>query len=378
MEVIFLKRRIIATLALALGISTMGFANNTSANQTEAGTIQTLPAEIGKNILTKMLKQQEIDFEKNSPLKNKHVTKLTESDDANLYYLAMTEVEGQKLKDFSYNISEVQVYKDEANKIFVEAYVTRTFIYGDNNIDTGFGDHIKFQINEKESDLKSKKSVSNMDNVMVLENTSDKTSVVKPNEFLERYKAEVSETPQPVDNTGDEDIIGDFRIAAYTYSGTSASNYARLYALEPNYYYPYFKTAGDCTNFVSQSLYAGGIPKNGDWFMNKNSSGTWVYSYPWIHAGEFRDYIRQTGGILMQTLSDTYSNAQLGDVYHYDTRNNFGLPYPDGEMEHAAIVTKKQDSKIYVSYHTTNRLNVTREYYTSVEGGDRFLSHIVD
>ena len=112
--------------------------------------------------------------------------------------------------------------------------------------------------------------------------------------------------------------------------------------------------------------------------MKKNSAGNFIWTYPWINAGTFRDYIRETGGIKMSTVSDTYANANLGDVYHYDTRNFLFLPFPDGEMEHTAIVTKKADSKIYVSYHSTNRKNVPREFYTSVEGGDRVLSHISD
>lgn len=82
----------------------------------------------------------------------------------------------------------------------------------------------------------------------------------------------------------------------------------------------------------------------------------------------------------MSTVTDAYGNAYLGDVYHYDTRNKYFVSNPDGWMEHTAIVTRKDPDtrKVYVSYHTTNRLNVTREYYTSVEGGDRFLSHITN
>ena len=32
--------------------------------------------------------------------------------------------------------------------------------------------------------------------------------------------------------------------------------------------------------------------------------------------------------------------------------------------------------KLYVSYHSTNRLNVPREYVTSKEGGKRYVSSI--
>ncbi|MDP4080919.1 MAG: hypothetical protein Q8923_09660, partial [Bacillota bacterium] len=66
----------------------------------------------------------------------------------------------------------------------------------------------------------------------------------------------------------------------------------------------------------------------------------------------------------------------LGDVYHYDYHNKIGLRYADGWMDHTAIVTSRANMKLYVSYHSTNRLNVPREYVTSKEGGKRYVSSI--
>mgnify|MGYP001690599932 FL=1 len=43
------------------------------------------------------------------------------------------------------------------------------------------------------------------------------------------------------------------------YNRNAAVNYARRWALNPNPRYPYYTQNGDCTNFVSQALRAGGL-----------------------------------------------------------------------------------------------------------------------
>lgn len=63
------------------------------------------------------------------------------------------------------------------------------------------------------------------------------------------------------------------------YNRNAAVNYARRWALNPNPRYPYYTQNGDCTNFVSQALRAGGLRDihhgRRDWaqywfFNNKN------------------------------------------------------------------------------------------------------------
>lgn len=67
------------------------------------------------------------------------------------------------------------------------------------------------------------------------------------------------------------------RTLNYTYSYKDAVAYADKYAMSYNPAYPnYNSIGGDCANFVSQCLYAGGLPMTDGWFYRDGSrSGSW-------------------------------------------------------------------------------------------------------
>src|SRR4029077_8844343 len=80
--------------------------------------------------------------------------------------------------------------------------------------------------------------------------------------------------------------------AASGYSGAAAAAYADTYWQNYNPAWPSFaNSGGDCTNFVSQALYAGGLamrpspPYSGNaaWYMLK-SKHRWSYALPWVNA----------------------------------------------------------------------------------------------
>lgn len=278
------------------------------------------------------------------------------------------------------------------------------FQFFEDGTKTGFGDFVKIQIDKEsekvnqntvkmssssvESDSVDTAPVNNIaKEVQLVSSSAEKGSEISSDEFIENYekernKVKTLEKQQQTETKTKTLNVSEANYSAastgYTYNRSAAVYYATTHALKPNMRYPYFPSAGDCANFVSQSLHAGTIPMMGDWFMRKGSDGVWKYGYSWIHADELRKYMLQPGGILMKTMANTYSNAQLGDVYHYDHRNKLGLPFTDGIMEHAAIVTKKTSGQVLVSYHTYNRLNVPQEFYSAQEGGVRYLSHIIN
>lgn len=370
-----MNKKMITSLVLSLSLVATGIVSPAFASETDSVTTENvvnLPENIGKNAFETLLKQQEIDFENGTPLENTNISKLSETDEAVLLYSALTKVDKLELHDFNYDVQNVKVYQTEDNKVFAEGYIVRNFVFGDDKTITGLGDDMKIEIENTElMNSKSKSNVSktnslgvtsNADNLEVISNTADQYSDdTTLDEFLNNYQKAVS-----------ENVIGETadtpQLMAYTYSRYDAWQYAEKHALSPNSNYKFYQGA-DCTNFVSQALKAGGIPNFTDWKP---------YTDAWINAGAFRDFVRESGGILMSTVSDTYANAKLGDVFHYDYKNKLGFKSADGWMDHTAIVTSRADMKIYVSYHSTNRLNVPREYVTSVEGGERFLSSIKD
>ncbi|MDP0482581.1 MULTISPECIES: amidase domain-containing protein [Bacillus] len=407
-----MKKELLASLVLCLSLSPLVSTNEVFAATTNKETKEnvSITNEIGYEKVKDMLEQQKYDFEHNTPLAHPKESKLTDSDEGVLLYSALSKVDKQKFHEFTYDIDDVKT-SEKNNKLIVEAYITRNFVFGVEKVTTSLGDNIKLEIPKTTSNKQSSQSTntsnlslsqvknsSNQLNVIPLSNSSKQLNVtqlnnssstlqyendeeyssdVKLDEFLKNYKQEVKNDDKEEVKSENKPISMNFNAANSNqltvtatsvkgYSGYAAMKYAEKYALKPNKNYKYYKDK-DCTNFVSQALRAGRMPYFKEWKP---------YTDAWVNAGAFRSYILKAGGIKMKTVSDTYSNVKLGDVYHYDYHNKIGLRYADGWMDHTAIVTSRANMKLYVSYHSTNRLNVPREYVTSKEGGKRYVSSI--
>jgi Putative amidase domain len=146
------------------------------------------------------------------------------------------------------------------------------------------------------------------------------------------------------------------------YSGAKAAAYANTYWSSYNPGYPSFANqGGDCTNFVSQALYAGGIAMrpapsysgNASWFMI-SSGGQWSYSPPWVNANDNNIFLVQHLPGVTQVASYfgvpagqiVASHASQGDVVLYDWNN-------DGIYDHEAIISTTDGQS--VDAHTSDR-----------------------
>lgn len=124
---------------------------------------------------------------------------------------------------------------------------------------------------------------------------------------------------------------------ALAYSGDAAAQYADLYALSPNCGWPFYgnppdngncsvtgsQNGGDCTNYVSQALNAGGMSQvtgvpvntyNNDnyWYMyfappsEYPPNGSWLNTYSWTAAGDLWQFLYNSGRAAQY---DTWSGA---------------------------------------------------------------------
>ncbi|HEY2599197.1 MAG TPA: amidase domain-containing protein [Candidatus Dormibacteraeota bacterium] len=153
--------------------------------------------------------------------------------------------------------------------------------------------------------------------------------------------------------------------AASGYNGAAAAAYADTYWQSYNQAYPSFaNSGGDCTNFVSQALFAGGIAMrlsppnsgNGAWYMVKTKRH-WSYAAPWVNAQDNSIFALQHLPGVTQVASYygiapgqmVADNATQGDIVLYDFNN-------DGVYDHEAIVVAN-DGKSWdlVDAHTNNR-----------------------
>ena len=127
---------------------------------------------------------------------------------------------------------------------------------------------------------------------------------------------------------------------------------------------------GDCTNFVSQALRAGGW--RDVWGLDYKSTSVWWYwkwppfqSWTWVNANKFFWFASGSGRADIVNISADLNRRftlQLGDIVQIDYER-------DGEMDHSMIVTKKDGYDIYLTYHTTLGRDRQDHKFLDIYGG---------
>ncbi|MGW1157056.1 amidase domain-containing protein [Streptomyces sp. NPDC002513] len=142
-----------------------------------------------------------------------------------------------------------------------------------------------------------------------------------------------------------------FSATGYDYKAMAA--YAQKYWKQYNPDYPDFNGqggGGDCTNFVSQSLKAGGwkhVPGYTSdfhkWFGNAD-----IQSDSFVGVNEFSWFALSSKRVT--SLANVYQ-LDVGDVLQMDFNK-------DGSKDHSMIVTYRSPQGVpYVTYHSTNTYN---------------------
>lgn len=146
---------------------------------------------------------------------------------------------------------------------------------------------------------------------------------------------------------------------ATLYNRAAAVQYANRWWNDNNPQYPVFQN--DCTNFISQCLFAGGAPMRG---APNRGQGWWMigmnerWSYSWSVAHSLRWYLESsTQGLAANRVYDP-SELQIGDVIFYDFQGN-------GRIDHSTIVTRMENGEPYVNAHTSNSVDRHFSYLDS-------------
>ena len=133
------------------------------------------------------------------------------------------------------------------------------------------------------------------------------------------------------------------------YNRSIAVEYALKYALNPNpNYYDFDNIGGDCTNFISQCLYAGSK------IMNYNKLKGWYYinlnnrAPSWTSVNFFQNFILNNISVGPFGIEIPKKDIELGDIIQLKQ---------DKRYNHSLIVTKIKNSEIYISTHSTNELD---------------------
>ncbi len=163
------------------------------------------------------------------------------------------------------------------------------------------------------------------------------------------------------------------------YDRAKAAQYANTWWNGVNPKYLEFEV--DCTNFVSQCLYAGGAPMN---YTGKRESGWWyagkkgsreLWSFSWAVAHSLQLVTVNSNKGLCGTVAASPQELQIGDMISYDWDGN-------GKYQHNVIVTAKDANGMpLVNAHTINSKQRYWQYLDSPAWTERtryVFVHIAD
>ncbi|MBE7074268.1 MAG: amidase [Clostridiales bacterium] len=151
----------------------------------------------------------------------------------------------------------------------------------------------------------------------------------------------------------------EYNVVMNKYDRISAINYAQKYALSPNpNFYHFGGIGGDCTNFISQCLLAGGCN------MQYSSNG-WYYnssydrSPSWTSVSELHNFLlnNKKSGPHGEIIS--LNSLEIGDIIQ--------LKQNTSRFNHTVIITKIQNGEIYVCAHSNDALHRKLSTYNFIE-----------
>ena len=140
------------------------------------------------------------------------------------------------------------------------------------------------------------------------------------------------------------------------YQREKAVQYAEKWALSRNpKYYNYDALGGDCTNFVSQCLYAGTLEmnyqKNGWYYYNANQK-----SPSWTGVEFLYKFLINNKGDGPKGRLVNKSEIEEGDIIQ--------LSFDGNIFGHTVIITKVNLSQILIAAHTIDSKNRDIETYS--------------
>lgn len=185
-------------------------------------------------------------------------------------------------------------------------------------------------------------------------------------------------------------LITTMSIPCFAYNRASAYLYANQYWHSYNVSnYTTFIVNGDCTNFVSQCLFAGGLTKTTTWKYVKADGYPRSYDYytsAWVNANDLKNYVKNNLGapILAPKWKKVSIPSQNTYAYVNDSSNILASDSgkvivfydwtDDGIIDHSAILVQygvDQDgygaTGDLISAHSTNHYKAiwNLDYYNS-------------
>ena len=155
-------------------------------------------------------------------------------------------------------------------------------------------------------------------------------------------------------------MVTSIPLGGQAYNRQFAVNHAWSHVWTPSDYFREYPN--DCTNFVSQCMFAGGWQQVGVWwqyqdpnkwfFMPKRSLTP--YSYTWTSARHFESFITRSG---RGGLVNDWRQLRPGDVIVADWGPGAVAPgSTDGTGDHVMIVVATSPNDLLYAQHSPNKV----------------------
>lgn len=148
------------------------------------------------------------------------------------------------------------------------------------------------------------------------------------------------------------------------FSRKDAVDYALEYAINKNpQYFDYTNSGGNCTNYISQCLYAGTKT------MNYNKNDGWFYISPsntsisWANVEPFYNFLTTNKGVGPFASDSTLEIVEIGDIIQLKFSNTL-------VFSHSLIITKideRTPDGIFICANTKDVKNVPLSHYNYKE-----------
>lgn len=155
-------------------------------------------------------------------------------------------------------------------------------------------------------------------------------------------------------------LRGDYVSKLNGYNRTKAVDYARKWALKRNPRYANFDNiGGDCTNFASQVIHAGGCPMNyskyGWYYINLNNRAP-----AWTGVEYLYKFLITNKGIGPVAAEVDINDVKVGDLAQLQFED-------DNTFDHSPVIVDIKFpislDNIYIAAHTIDRLNYRLSNY---------------
>jgi len=151
----------------------------------------------------------------------------------------------------------------------------------------------------------------------------------------------------------------------FPYNREFAYIYAKRWALDRNpKYYDFENIGGDCTNFASQVIHAGGCPMN-----DTKWTGWYYYSLQnrapaWTSVEYLFKYLTTNNGRGPISVISSINDIEIGDIIQL----NFGF---DEKFDHTPVVVRIEEPRkpenIFIAAHTYDRFDYPLSNYNYVD-----------